>query len=479
MRMLAVDLGAESGRVILGTLADGRLTLDELHRFPTPSIQVGSTLRWDVPAIQAGIATGVTKAAAGGPVASIAVDTWGVDYGLIDGAGALLELPYCYRDARTTGLPEALHRRYGEQAFFARSGLHPLVFNTVFQLAAQVRDDRATLERAAHCIPISDVFHHWLSGVPAWERTQIGTWGLATPGAQAWDAALMDDLGIPRRLFGAITPTGTVLGPVRAELARAWGLPADTRVVLPGGHDTASAVGGMGADPADTAYLSSGTWSLIGCVADRPTLDDAFRRAGYSNESSVDGRVRLNRNIMGLWVVQECRRAFVAAGRTASYAELAERAARLPPSPIPLEVDDQRFFAPSTVAESMPQRIAGWCRERGVPVPADDAALVRLVLDGLAAAYRRALTDLEGVAGRRFARLNIVGGGSNNRLLNQLTADAIGREVVAGPGEATALGNLLVQARALGAIADGAAARAVLARSVELASFRPGVRATA
>lgn len=478
-RLVAVDLGAESGRVILGTLADGRLTLEELHRFPTPSLTSAASLRWDVPAIQAGIATGVAKAAAGGAVASIAVDTWGVDYGLIDAQGGLVELPYCYRDTRSDGVSAALHQRYGEAAFFARSGVRPLGFNTVFQLAAQVRDQRATLQSAAACIPISDVFHHWLSGRLAWERTQVGTWGLATPGVAGWDEGLLADLDIPRHLFGPITPTGTVLGPLREELARAWGLSAGTQVILPGGHDTASAVAGMGADPDNAAYLSSGTWSLIGCVAATPVLSEAFRVAGYSNEASVDGRVRLNKNIMGLWVVQECRRAFVAAGRNASYAELAEQAARLPPSPVPLEVDDQRFFAPASVAGPMPKRIAEWCRERAVPVPGDDAALVRLVCDGLAAAYRTAVRDLEGVAGRRFARLNIVGGGANNRLLNQLTADAIGREVVAGPGEATALGNLLVQARALGLISGASEARAVLSRSVELTTFHPTTYASA
>lgn len=475
---LAVDLGAESGRVILGTLgpgADGqvRLTLEELHRFPTPSLQEGTSLRWDLAAIQDGIATGLRAGAARGRIASIGVDTWGVDYGVLDAQGNLLTAPFCYRDPRTEGLPAAFASRHGDYGFFARSGVRPLVFNTVFQLAAHVRDDAALFRRAAAIIPISDVFHHWLSGKPAWERTQVGTWGLATPGALAWDTDLIRELGLDPACFGPITPTGTDLGPVRADLVRSLGLNADCRVVLPGGHDTASAVGGMGADDREAAYLSSGTWSLIGCCADTANTSEAFFRAAYSNEIAVDGRVRLNQNIMGLWVVQECRRAFVAEGRTASYADLAAAAAQRPVSTFTLDVDDPRFLTPAAVSGPMPARIAAWCRERGHAVPTDDVGFIRLTVDGLAAAYARALTDLEQLAGRSFGAINIVGGGSNNRLLNELTARSTGRAVIAGPGEATALGNLLVQARSLGRIGDAAAQRQILARSVELQRIDP------
>ena len=471
--LIAIDLGAESGRVIAGTLRDGRLGLDVVHRFPSTVVKVGTSLRWDVHAIFAAIRHGLALAAQRGPIEAIGVDTWGVDYALVDAAGELVELPYCYRDARTEGMPARLHERYGEAPFFARSGVRSLVFNTVFQLAAHRRDDPATLAKAARVIPISDLFHYWLSGVLACERTQVATWQLATPGAAAWDEALIADLGLERRWFGPITPSGTVLGPVRPELAAELGLPTACRVVLPGGHDTASAVAGMGADPGAACYLSSGTWSLIGAVAEQPVLSEAFRVAQFSNEVAVDGRPRLNRNIMGLWVVQECRRAFVAAGREASYAGLAEQAAREAPSRIPLDVDDPRFFSSSLTDAPMPDRVRAWCRERGVAEPASAAQLIRLCLDGLADAYRRALVDLERLSGRRFAALNIFGGGANNALLNQLTADACGRPVLAGPGEATALGNLLVQARALGLIPSATEARAVLARSVDLVRVEP------
>lgn len=456
MRHIAVDLGAESGRVILGTLTDGRIVLEEMHRFPTPVVTVDGTLRWDMAAIQAGIATGIRQAAVRGPVTSIGVDTWGVDYGVLDADGGLLTAPFCYRDPRTEGVPETFAARFGAHGFFARSGVRPLVFNTVFQLAAHVRADPALFARAAAVIPISDVLHHWLSGVLAWERTQVGTWGLATPGASDWDEAMMRDIGLDPRLFGPITATGSVLGPVRPELATVWGLNADCRVVVPGGHDTASAVAGMIGDPATTAYLSSGTWSLLGCIAETPNTTEAFFTADYSNELAVDGRVRLNRNIMGLWIIQECRRAFVAAGRTASYAELADAAALRPCSPLPLVVDDPRFFAPAAVSGPMPERIAAWCREQRVPVPTDDVGFIRLITDGLAVAYAHALSDLERLAGRRFAAINVVGGGAHNRLLNQCTADACGRPVIAGPTEATALGNLVVQARSCGHPLDGA-----------------------
>jgi len=474
--LIAIDLGAESGRVISGTLVDGRLDIEVIHRFPSSVVRVGASLRWDVHAIFAEIRAGIALAAKRGPIEAIAVDTWGVDYALIDASGVLVELPYCYRDPRTDGLPASLHARFGEQAFFARSGVRSLGFNTVFQLAAHRRDDPATLAKAARIIPISDLFHYWLCGELAWERTQVATWQLATPGAVAWDASLIADLGLEPRWFGPITPSGTVLGPVRPALATELGLGASCRVVLPGGHDTASAVAGMGADPSAACYLSSGTWSLIGALAEQPVLSEAFRTAQFSNEVAVDGRPRLNRNIMGLWVVQECRRAFVAAGRNASYSELAALAAREVSSVIALDVDDPRFFSSSLTDAPMPERVRAWCREHGVAEPASDAQMVRLCLDGLADAYRRALADLERLSGRTFAALNIVGGGSNNTLLNQLTADACGRPVLAGPGEATALGNLLVQARALGLLASADEARAVLARSVELRRFMPGSR---
>lgn len=449
-RHVAIDLGSESGRVILGTFTAADLVQEELHRFATPSLTQDGSLRWDIPTIQAGIVTGLRRAGERGRIDSIGVDTWGVDYGVIDTNGVLLTAPFCYRDARTEGIAAELLARYGEHAFFQRSGVRPLNFNTVFQLAAHVRADPALFTRAAAIIPISDVLHHWLSGVLAWERTQVGTWGLATPAATAWDTALIQDLGLPLAAFGPITATGNILGTLRGEWARAWGINADCVLVVPGGHDTASAVAGMAGDLDSDAYVSSGTWSLLGCVETVPDLSADFFAAGYSNEMAVDGRVRLNRNIMGLWIIQECRRAFVAAGRHASYAELAEAAAQRPPSTSILQVDDPRFFAPTSSAGPMPERIAAWCREHGFPPPADDVTCFRVVLDGLAATYARALTALEARTGRHFPNIAIVGGGAANVVLNQLTATACGRTVIAGPLEATATGNLVVQAHACG-----------------------------
>lgn len=472
-RCIAVDLGAESGRVIVGAFGDGRLTLSVVHRFATPLLNVGGTLRWDLPAIRREVAHGIRVAAQGGPVRSIGVDTWGVDYALLGDDGELLELPWSYRDARTAGVGDALHARFGEPALFARSGVRSLPFNTLFQLVAHRRADPATLARARRIVPISDALHHWLSGEAVCERTQAGTWQLATPGAEAWDTALMAELGLDPAVFAPITATGTVLGPVRPALAAELGLGVGCRVVLPGGHDTASAVAGMGADPAEACYLSSGTWSLIGAVAGAPVLSEAFRADGWSNEVAVDGRPRLNKNIMGLWLVQECRRAFVAAGRDASYAELARAAEAAPSAAAILDVDDPRFFAATAAAQPMPERIRAWYTERGLPAPVDDAALIRCCCEGLADAYRWAFAGLERHAGRRFAALTVVGGGVNNGFLNRLTARATGRPVLAGPGEATALGNVLVQARANRWLRDDAEARALLARSAEAQRFPP------
>ncbi len=472
-RHVAIDLGSESGRVIVGTFTAAGLVQEELHRFATPSLTQDGSLRWDIPAIQAGIVIGLRRAGERGRIDSIGVDTWGVDYGIIGANGALLTAPFCYRDARTEGIAAELLAQYGEHAFFQRSGVRPLGFNTVFQLAAHVRTDPGLFTRAAAIIPISDVLHHWLSGVLAWERTQVGTWGLATPAATAWDTALIQDLGLPQAAFGPITATGNILGTLRGEWARAWGINPDCAIVVPGGHDTASAVAGMACDADSAAYISSGTWSLLGCIQSAPDLSADFYAAGYSNEMAVDGRVRLNRNIMGLWIIQECRRAFVAAGRLATYAELADVAAQLPASAGILDVDDPRFFAPATIAGPMPARIAAWCREQRLPPPADDSTCFRMVLDGLAAAYARALTALEARTGRSITMVNIVGGGAANTVLNQLTATACRRSVLAGPTEATATGSLVVQAQACGDAQAGAQARALARASAVVRRYEP------
>lgn len=473
-RHIAIDMGAESGRVILGTIEHGKLSLEVIHRFPSLNGMRDGHLRWDIERIFAEICTGLELVGRRGvAVASIGADTWGVDYGLLDAGGALIEGAICYRDERTVGMVDQVHAAVGgAQAIFARTGVASLVFNTSFQLAAHRRDRPEALTRAACMLFMPDIVHHWLGGEAVNEWAIAGTSQLCQAGKPAWDDELIASLGLPRHLFQRIVPPGTCTGTLRPELAQRFGFAEAPAIVVPASHDTAAAVGASPGDPDSTVYLSSGTWSLCGCVADQPLTSPEALAAGWGNETSADGRTRINRNIMGLWLVQETRRAFEAAGRGYSYQQLADLATACPPSVVALDVNDARFLgATGGGAAPMTERIAAWCRERGHAAPASDGAMVRLILDGLAATYGRSVAELARFTGRRFTAVHIIGGGSQNRLLNQLTADACGLPVIAGPVEATALGNILCQAIGLGL--SRAEARALVAASVELETFRP------
>ncbi len=481
LRIIAVDCGAESGRVIVGTVADGRIALEVIHRFANGPVTIDGTLRWDLPALFQEIKRGISEACARypGEISSIGVDTWGVDYCLLDAGGALIELPYNHRDRRTEGIAEHVHRLVAERELFYRTGVRSLPINTVYQLGAQLLQHPETIKRAARLLTIPDTLHYWLSGEMRSEWSFAGTTQLARAGRAEWDTELLVRLGLPIRMFCPIVPPGTRLGRLRPELVRELGIAGTPPwIVVPAAHDTASAVAASPGDPATTAYLSSGTWSLMGVVLAQAATTDAARAAGLSNEIGAfpghGGSVRLNRNIMGLWLVQECRRGFARDGREYSYAELARLAGEAPASSGELEVDDARFLPPGEGADTMPVRIRAALKERGLPVPESDGALVRTVLDGLASAYGRCASALAQVSGRALTAVHVIGGGSQHRLLCQLTADACRLPVVAGPVEATALGNILVQALGLGAIASAAEARALLRASVTLEDFVPG-----
>lgn len=472
-RHIAIDMGAESGRVILGTIEGGRVALEVIHRFPSLNRLADGHLRWDLERIFAEICTGLELVGRRGvAVASIGVDTWGVDYGLVKD-GALVEGAICYRDGRTADMVGPVHAAVGgAEALFARTGVASLVFNTSFQLSAHLRDRSVSLQRAASMLFIPDVIHHWLGGEAVNEWAIAGTSQLCKAGKPEWDDELIRTLGLPPHLFGRIAKPGTRTGALKPELAKRFGFAVAPAIVVPASHDTAAAVGASPGDPDSTIYLSSGTWSLVGCVADTPLTSAEALKAGWGNETSADGRTRINRNIMGLWLVQETRRAFEAAGKNYSYQQMADMAAASPPSAVALDVNDGRFLAATGGgAAPMPSRIAEWCREHGHAAPTDDGALVRFILDGLAATYGRSVAELVRLTGRRFTAIHIIGGGSQNTLLNQLTADACGLPVVAGPVEATALGNILCQAVGLGT--TRAEARALVAASAALSTYRP------
>ncbi len=453
LNVVAVDLGAESGRVMLGQFDGRQLTLTEAHRFPNGARAVDGLLRWDLTTLWEQIRIGMAKAATllptGEEIVSVGVDTWGLDYGLLDADGQLINDPVSYRDPRTRGMLAEAVRLVGRRRLYAETGIQLMEVNTIYQLLAEVRAGGADLQKARTLLLIPDLFHHLLSGQAVAEYTEASTTGAYDVANRRWATGLLSDLGIPTEMLPEVVEAGTDLGlllpPLREELGVAYGR---TRVITPGSHDTASAVVSVPfTDPA-AAYISSGTWSLVGVETDQPVLTEAARLANLTNEGGVLGTIRLLRNCMGLWILQECRRQWEREGKRYTYQELVDLASAAPGGVSVINPDHPDFVTPG----DMPERIRQYCRRTGQPVPINVAAIARCVLDSLALRYRMAFTDLGEVTGRPVSRIHIVGGGSRNTLLNQLTADAAGLEVVGGPVEATAMGNVLMQLHALGEV---------------------------
>ncbi|MFE9204430.1 rhamnulokinase family protein [Micromonospora sp. NPDC007230] len=457
LHLAAVDLGASSGRVMLGRVAPGRLDLTEVHRFPNEPVRLGDTLHWDVLALHRGVLDGLRAA---GPVTSIGIDSWAVDYGLLDDTGALLGNPVHYRDARTDGVAERVVKQFGAERLYRTTGLQQLPFNTLYQLVAAAGTPQLTAARWLLLIP--DLIAYWLTGEVAAEVTNASTTQLYDLRRRAWATDLMADAGIRADLFPPLREPGARIGPVRPGL----GLPGTPDVVAVGSHDTASAVVGVPAAGEHFAYVSCGTWSLVGVELDAPVLTEASRQANFTNESGVNGTIRYLRNVMGLWLLQESLRTW---GAT-DLPDLLRRAAREPAFRSVVDPDDPRFLPPG----DMPTRIADACGHAGEPVPATPAATVRCIVDSLALAHRRAVRQAQQLSGRHVDAVHVVGGGARNELLCQLTADACGLPVFAGPVEATALGNILVQARAAGAVSgDLAALRSVLRDTQRIVRYEP------
>jgi rhamnulokinase len=444
VRVAAADLGAASGRVMVGTVGPDELVLAECHRFPNRPVRVAGTLHWDILFLYQEVLDGLRAA---GPVDGIGIDSWAVDYGLLDAAGALLGNPVHYRDGRTDGAAANLER-LGAERLYATTGLQFLPFNTIHQLAAEPR-----LALADTLLLIPDLLTYWLTGERGAEVTNASTTQLLDVRTRTWSTSLMADTGITPGLLPALREPGTVVGDVDG-----------TPVIAVGSHDTASAVVGVPAESERFAYISCGTWSLVGVELDQPVLTEASRAANFTNELGVDGTVRYLRNVMGLWLLQECVREW-----GADTAALLVEAARLPKGAV-IDPDDPVFLPPG----DMPARIADACRGAGQPVPAGRAATVRCIVDSLADAHRRTIEQAQELSGRAVDVVHIVGGGARNTLLCQLTADACGLPVLAGPVEATALGNVLVQARALGAVdGDLTALRALVRATQPVVRYQP------
>lgn len=464
----AVDLGATSGRVIAGTVGPGTLELREAHRFPNTPVRLPTGLHWDVAALYQGILDGLRETARSGRVpVSIGIDTWAVDYGLLDADGALLGQPYHYRDARTDGTAAEVHAVCGAEELYAVTGLQHLPFNTVFQLAAARRS--ASWPAARTLLLVPDLLVHWLTGTVGAEETNASTTGLFDAERGTWSDALISRLGLDRSLFPPLRWPGDPAGTLLPHVAAATGLPESTPVTTVASHDTASAVAAVPAEGEDAAYISCGTWSLAGLELDAPVRSAESRAANFTNERGVDGTVRYLRNIMGMWLLEECRREWEQQGDRTDLPSLLRQAADAEPFAALVDPDDPVFLAPG----DMPARITDFLVRTGQRPPATRGGTVRCVLESLALAHRRTLRDAARLSGRDIRRVHMVGGGSRNELLCQWTADATGLPVTAGPAEATALGNILLQARTHGLVGDLAGMRALVAKTQDVRHYKP------
>lgn len=486
-RFLAFDLGAESGRAMAISLEDDGIALSEVHRFPNGPVRVpllagptgtpAEAVYWDALSLWQEIKAG-TRAFSGryGPPASIGVDAWGIDYGLLGADGALLGAPYNHRDPRTTGMMEEAFRRVPREEIFERTGIQFMPINALYQLLASVRHGSPALANAHTFLTIPDLFAYWLSGRVACEMTNATTTQAYDPRAGRWATDILSRLGIPTHIFPEMVPPGTVLGTLLPEVATEVDVPAATSVVAVASHDTASAVAAVPVRQESMrsqetfAYISSGTWSLVGGEVPEPVITPAALEFNFTNEGGVGG-FRLLKNVMGLWLLQESRRTWRERGTDHSYPALVELATAARPFAAIVDPDDVAFLPPG----DMPRRLAEFCARTGQETldPGDVGQVTRCILEGLALKYRWVVERLEYLVGRRVGVIHIIGGGAQNAVLNQFTADACGRPVIAGPIEATAIGNGIVQALACGRLASLQQGRDLVRASFPLVTFEP------
>lgn len=469
-RFLALDLGASNGRGLMATFDGEWLTLDEIYRFENRSSQVGKHLYWDVLWLWGHIKQALAKAVAASdePITSLAVDSWGVDFALLDKGGGLLSNPYCYRDPQTRNIYERIFKRVAKEKIFAIAGLQFMETNSLAQLAAIQESGSPPLVCAATFLHIADLFSYWLTGIAVSEYTMASTSQLLDARERRWSTALIRDMDLPEAIFPPLVMPGTSLGPLQPVLVQELGLDK-VSVTATASHDTASAVVAVPAEGSNFAYISSGTWALLGTELDQPLLDDRAFAHNLANEGGVFHTIRLLRNIANMWFLQECRNHWAALGSSYSWSELLTLATQEAPFRAFINPDDPAFFAPG----DMPSRIRHYCQATDQAVPETDGAVVRIILESLAFRYREVLEEVEVVVGHRLSPLHIVSGGSRNRLLNQFAANATSRPVIAGPHEATAIGNIMMQLVASGDLATLDEARSLVARSFPVETFLP------
>jgi rhamnulokinase len=465
-RYLAFDFGAESGRAVLARLQSGILTTEELHRFPNEPVEYGGSLHWDVARLWWEIRTALSRLE-GVALTSMGVDAWGVDYALLGERGELLQNPYHYRDRRTHGVMDEVFRRIPKEEIYRATGIQFMPINTLYQLYAAKRDTPTIVAAAKQLVTIPDLFHYWLTGNAVCEFTNATTTQMVDPIRRTWATDLMQRLDLRPHLPAPIVEPGSIVGTLLPEIAQTSAL-SGTPVIAPACHDTGSAVAAISARDG-TAFLSSGTWSLLGTELDAPVITPEALRLNFTNEGGVSGTTRLLKNVMGLWMLQGCRHFWSAHGHSYEYRNLMQMASRQPAFAHLVDPDDESFLRPP----DMPAAIDEFCRKTHQPAPASHGAYVRCVLESLALKYRLVLRSLEQISGKRIEQIRVIGGGSKNRLLNQFTADATGRKVLAGPAEATALGNIAMQVLATGGACSLREVRAIVDRSFPTEAFEP------
>ena len=467
-RVLAFDFGASSGRAILGTYADGKITLKEIHRFSNDPVEINGTLYWDVLRLFYEVKQGITKATLDGGFDSIGIDTWGVDFGLLDKEGRLLSNPVNYRDARTEGMMEEAFKLVPRDELYAATGTQLMRINTLFQLVALQHKDPELLARADKLLLMPDLFAYFLTGVVKAEYTEVSTTNILNPNKGDWAWDVLDKLGIERKLFPEITDAGTVYGPLKKEICEELGCP-QVPVVAVATHDTASAVAAVPASDEHFIYISCGTWSLFGTELPKPVINEKTAGFNFTNEGGVKRTTRLLKNIMGLWLTQEARRQWIREGVECSFGQLADEALTAEPMKCFVDPDDPSFELPG----NEPRRIKDFCKATGQAVPESRGEIMRCIYESLAMKYRYTHRALEEITGLKYGAIHMIGGGTQATLLCQMAADACGVPVIAGPIEATAMGNAAMQLLALGEIGSPAEIRETVARSEELKTYLP------
>ncbi len=468
-KMLAIDLGASSGRGIVGGFDGKKLTLRENHRFSNDPVNVNGRMYWDILRIFHEIKQSITKTVVEGDgITSIGIDTWGVDYAYLDKNGRLLSNPIHYRDTRTEGMAQKVERLIPNTELYGSTGIQTMNFNTIYQMACDLWEDPAMIERAERMLNIPDLLNYFLTGVAANEYTVLSTGALLNAETRDYAWEIIDKLELRHRLFGKIVQPGTVLGGLLPQVQSETGK-TDAKVMTVASHDTASAVLAVPTNEKDFIYISSGTWSLMGTELSAPLINDRSRELNFTNEGGVFGSIRFLKNIMGLWIIQESRRQWKREGKEYSFAQMEAWAKESPAFRSLIDVDHPSFATPG----NMPERIREFCRVTGQPVPETVGEVVRCIYESLALKYRSVVDRICELRGRSAKVIHVVGGGTKDKFLSQMTADACGIPVAAGPEEATAIGNLMLQAIAAGDVADLAQAREVVSASFELKHYAP------